>query len=332
MFTSILVPLDGSPESDVALPLARTIAHQTGAPITLLRVVPLPTWPGDRHELDAATDAIQRTAREMARSGAQVHGIARPGNVLDAILDQSRAQRADLIIMRTHARVGLGRVVLGSVTEHVVADSGVPVLLLRPGSRQPTNIRTLLVPVDGSPGGAVALGAAVGLAQATGAALKLLEVAVPIPLSVYTGYGFGGTFAIDPAWDEEALASARAYVDGIVTRLRGAGLVADSEARLAPDVAEAIVTVADQGSADLIVMSTQALIGPARALLGSVADAVVRGAHCPVLLVHRADVGAGPARPMTPPESRTISLESRFHASDGARVVRVPHQATACPP
>jgi hypothetical protein len=40
---------------------------------------------------------------------------------------------------------------------------------------------------------------------------------------------------------------------------------------------------------DLIVMSTRALTGPARALLGSVADAVVRTSHCPVLLLHRAD-------------------------------------------
>jgi nucleotide-binding universal stress UspA family protein len=87
------------------------------------------------------------------------------------ILEQRCAQRADLIITRTHARAGLGRAVLGSVTERVLSVSGVPVLLLRPGRRRVTYVRTLLVPIDGSPGGAVALGTAIGLAQATGAAL-----------------------------------------------------------------------------------------------------------------------------------------------------------------
>jgi hypothetical protein len=47
------------------------------------------------------------------------------------------------------------------------------------------------VPIDGSPGGAVALGTAVGLAQATGAALKLVDVEVPMPLYVYAGYEYG---------------------------------------------------------------------------------------------------------------------------------------------
>jgi nucleotide-binding universal stress UspA family protein len=58
---------------------------------------------------------------------------------------------------------------------------------------------------------------------------------------------------------------------------------------MVPDVADAIVTFAENASADVIVMSTRALTGPARALLGSVADAVVRTAHCPVLLLHRAE-------------------------------------------
>jgi hypothetical protein len=43
-------------------------------------------------------------------------------------------------------------------------------------------------------------------------------------------------------------------------------------------------------------MSTQALTGPARALLGSVADAVVRAAHCPVLLLHRAEIPRAPTK------------------------------------
>jgi nucleotide-binding universal stress UspA family protein len=171
MFTSILVPIDGTAESNVSLPLARTVARDTGASITVLRVLPLPEWPQDSDEFTATTDAVKRIADELGGSGARVQAVVRAGNVLDQILEQSRAQRADLIIMRTHARAGLGRAVLGSVTERVLSASGVPVLLLRPGGRRVTHVRTLLVPIDGSPGGAVALGTAIGLAQATGAAL-----------------------------------------------------------------------------------------------------------------------------------------------------------------
>jgi len=79
------------------------------------------------------------------------------------------------------------------------------------------------------------------------------------------------------------------YVDAVAARLRGLGLPADGEARMAPGVADAIVETAEQATAEMIVMSTQGLTGPARALLGSVADAVVRTSHCPVLLVHRAE-------------------------------------------
>jgi nucleotide-binding universal stress UspA family protein len=56
---------------------------------------------------------------------------------------------------------------------------------------------------------------------------------------------------------------------------------------MAPDIAECIVQVADQQTSDLIMMSTHALTGLRRAVLGSVADAVVRTAACPVLLLRR---------------------------------------------
>jgi nucleotide-binding universal stress UspA family protein len=245
----------------------------------------------ERAAFDQAAEALKRVADELASAGIQVDSVVRGGEVVDEILQQSREQAANLIVMRTHGRAGLGRAVLGSVTERVLAESRVPVLLLRPGGRRMNQVRMLLVPIDGSPGGALALDAAVGLVKATGATMKLLQITVPIRAALYAGDVYGGMTYFDPAWDEETLASARTYVDAMVKRLREAGIAADGEARQASNVAETIVTVAEEGAADLIVMSTQALTGPARALLGSVADAVVRSAHCPVLLVHRAEVG-----------------------------------------
>lgn len=296
MFKSILVPIDGTAQSNVALPLARTVARETGAAITLLRVLPVSDLPAGREAVGEATDTLKRIAKALiVGSDLQAKTVVRQSDdVADEILQQTRAQAADLIIMRTHGRAGLGRAILGSVAERVLAEGRIPVMLLRPGGRRIGQIRTLLVPIDGSPGGAVALGTGVGLAQATSATIKLLEVAVPMPSYAYTTDGYGGMPYFDPAWDEEALASAHVCVDAIVTRLRDAGLIADGEARMEPAVAQTIVAVAEGASADLIVMSTQALTGPARALLGSVADAVVRSSHCPVLLLHRSEADEMP--------------------------------------
>ena len=290
MFSRILVPLDGTPQSNAALPLADTMARATGAAITLVRVVTESLLPDAGAAAIAAKHDLERVGSGFAGQSVRVSCVVREGEVAPQILEQVHAQAADLIVMRTHGRAGLERAILGSVTESVLAATQVPVLLLRPGGRLISHLQTLLVPIDGSPGGAVALGTAVGLARATGAALELLEVAVPIPLYAYVGYEYGGIGEIDPAWDEEALASAHDYVKKIVTRLRAAGITVNGDARMQPAIAEAIVARAEETSADLIVMSTGALTGAARALLGSVADAVVRTSLCPVLLLHRAEI------------------------------------------
>jgi nucleotide-binding universal stress UspA family protein len=288
MFKNILIPLDGSPRANVALPLARTLARDLGASVTLLRVVDWPAVHENNEATVAASDKLRRIADELGASGLAVEALVRHGEAAEEILEQCRAQHADLILMRTHGRGGLERALLGSVTQQVLKGSHVPVMVLRAGGRHISHIRKLLVPVDGSPGGAVALGAALRLAQSCGAGLKLLQVAVPISTQVYMTYEFGGFDSIDPAWDEQAFAAATTYVNGLVKRLQGSKVHVEGQTTLTPDVAATIVDVADKTSADLIVMSTQALTGPARALLGSVSDAVVRHARCPVLLLHRA--------------------------------------------
>jgi nucleotide-binding universal stress UspA family protein len=284
VFSNILVPLDGTAESNTALPLARTVVKETGGAVTLLRVV----RPGDAAMAQEARAELGRIVVELTGSVGRVHSaVVESSDVAGSILDSIDRLRIDLVIMRTHGRAGLNRAILGSVTQDVLASSAVPVMLVRPGGRRITQLRKLMVPIDGSPGGSLALGTAVELSRTTGASLKLLEVAVPAASWMYPGDGYGGMAYYDPVWDEEALAGARAYVDGVVARLRAADVEADGAARQERMVAESIVQAADAAESDLIVMSTRALTGPARAILGSTADAVVRGAHCPVLLIHR---------------------------------------------
>jgi nucleotide-binding universal stress UspA family protein len=75
-------------------------------------------------------------------------------------------------------------------------------------------------------------------------------------------------------------------VAGLAERLRKTGLHVETRA-LRGEIGSTIHAVSDDTDTDLVVMSTHALTGPARAVLGSVADAVVRTSHRPVLLVRR---------------------------------------------
>lgn len=280
---NILVPLDGSALSNAALPLVRTLARATNASVTLMRVMPR----GDPLATLQAKGRLQKIAEELAGSGLTVASVVREGRAADEILAQAKTLPASMVVMRTRGRAGLERALLGSVTEQVLKHGDVPLVLMRPGQRRVTAIRQLVVPVDGSPGGALALDTAVKLARATGASITLVQVAVPVATQVPVAYDMSGTSYYDPAWDEDVLTSATDYVTAIVEQLRSNGLSVDGEAFTAPGAAEGIVEFADKHAADLVVMSTHALTGPARALIGSVADAVVRTAHCPVLLLRR---------------------------------------------
>ncbi len=288
MFKKLLVPLDGTPESAAALPLARAVARATAAELALLRVVP-PWLPGTPEPASVQASAyLEKVGRELRADGHPVDVAVRDGEApAEVIVDEVRARGVDLIVMATHGRGGLERAVVGSVTTQVLATSPVPLLALRPGGQRVARIRTLLVPVDGTPGGSLALGAAVGLARAAGARIVLLRVAVPLPLWVYEPtLGLDTGPLIDPRWNEDARASAQTYVDSLARRLRESGVEADGQALLGTP-AEAITRAAEQVAADIVVMSTHAHTGPARAMLGSVADAVVRTSRHPVLLMRR---------------------------------------------
>jgi nucleotide-binding universal stress UspA family protein len=291
MYSKILVPLDGRDEATIALTPALAIARATGASLLLLTVVD----DGATYaEGTAAEDSLRRLAAELTAGGLTVETRVRVGAPTAGIVDAALDAAADLIAMATHGRGGLARAFLGSVAEHVVAASPVPVLVLRPGGHAMTGVRTILVPVDGSPGGALALASAVALAGSTNARILLVEVVVQ--LAAYRTLDadvYGGLYGGDPAWDDEALEAAKRYTAGLAERLRAAGARADGMAVMAgaltpsAAVVEAIGATADRVDADLIVMSTHAHTGLARVLLGSVADGLIRHAHRPVLLVRR---------------------------------------------
>lgn len=283
MFRHLLAPFDGTPESESTLPLVALVARALGAEATLVRATD-----DDRPESEEATSAyLSERAEQLRQAGVATGVMVARGNPAEAIVDQDRRLGADLIVMATHGRSGLERMVLGSVAEGVLSRSTVPLLLFRPGGVLPQRLSTLLVPVDGSPGGSLAVRTAIGLARAVSARIVLLEAVAPAPA---LGYEMpdGSAAYVDPRWDEDARDGAQEYVDRLAARVKGEGIEATGVAKLGL-VVDTIAETANAERADLIVMSTHALTGPARAILGSVADAVVRTSAHPVLLLrHRA--------------------------------------------
>ncbi len=282
MFTHLIVPLDGTTESTVAVTQACALASLNGAAMTLLRVYaggsPTP------ETIEYLEQAAQGCSSPPAGS---IDVAVLGGNPVDVILEQVRQRQADLVVMRTRGRGGLSRAVLGSVAEGVVKGSPAPVLLLPPQAEPATPPRTILVPVDGSPGGALALGAARELALATGARLILRQVVVPASSYFVHASAVQGGIYVDPRWDEDAVSGARAYIDSLIRHLSAEGLECDGGVLVDNSVSDALLRSAAEQRADLIAMSSEAHTGAARVILGSVTDAVVRNAACPVLVLRR---------------------------------------------
>lgn len=289
MFAKVLVPLDGSLASVAALPLARAMLGTSAAELVLARVVDNATAlrlasSDAAHECESY---LNQVAGEFRGSPTRVATCVLFGSPGRAIVHAASSLDADLVVMVTHARGELGQLLFGSTAEYVVGHSPVPVLVVRPGGRQVAHIHTLLVPLDGSAGGKRALAAATRLARQHGARLDLITVIQGMP-----GYlkkplpGVDLSPVIAPTWNS-ARQEAADVLQVTADRLGRHGIQATARAVIG-DVTHEIVRAAELGDADLVVMSTHALAGPARNLLGSVAASVVREAGRPVLLVRRA--------------------------------------------
>ena len=134
----MLVPLDGSKLAEQALTKAVDIAEGRKPTLVLLRAAEASAWPGT----DPTDDQVRvvRQAEEyldgvkaaLARKGIRkVETSVWYGPPASAIVEAAGVTKADLIVMTTHGRSGLGRLILGSVAEAVLRGTSLPILLLR---------------------------------------------------------------------------------------------------------------------------------------------------------------------------------------------------------
>ena len=145
MYGRILVPVDGSPTSNRGLTEAINLAKDQKAKLRLLHAIDESFLVYDAYGM-VSWDSVTRSLREggkklmaeakslAARNGIDAESVVTEtlkDRVADVILKEARNWRADLIVMGTHGRRGLNRLLLGSDAERVLRDTSVPLLLVR---------------------------------------------------------------------------------------------------------------------------------------------------------------------------------------------------------
>jgi nucleotide-binding universal stress UspA family protein len=215
------------------------------------------------------------------------------GDTVETLADRVRDEAVDLVVMTTHGRGGVSRAWLGSVADGVLRRSPAPILLLRPGEgaegQREGGFPRVLVPLDGSATEDRMIEHAVAVAGTGQAEYILLRVlaADESPLrAVLPQRGETPSSRTQRATVEASLGS-RAEA------LRARGLAAATHIVVHDSPARAILDYAAESDASLIAMATRSRGGLERALLGSVADKVLRGSDRPLLLWNPAESEAG---------------------------------------
>ncbi len=151
MYTKILIPLDGSTLAERAIVQAEEIAKATGAELILIQVVqaPLGKTPeaGQAEEEKAfrenaaqARAYLSMVATRISGAGVRCRFVVLEGAPAAGILAFAHDEDVDLIVMSTHGRSGISKVVMGSVAEKVMLTTKRPVLLVKPERLQVTHI------------------------------------------------------------------------------------------------------------------------------------------------------------------------------------------------
>jgi nucleotide-binding universal stress UspA family protein len=288
----VLYPTDLSESSLNAVPMAAHLARVHGADLHMLHVYILhtlintdedPPFPGE----DEARRILEESVTEFSWSRVY-HHVARGVAAAPSIMAFAAEQDVDLIVMPSHGRRGVGRLLLGSVAEEVVRLSDRPVMVVRDTeSLDPERgFQRVLVPVDFSHHSRQALEFGRELAATYGADLEVLhvlehpqyaEMQYPVPL---------------------AEADLRAYATDRMDELLGGGPAETAERRriVAGYPADVIATEADVLAGTLVVMPSHGLRGMERLVLGSVTERVLRRSASPVLVLRTAVLKEEPER------------------------------------
>lgn len=285
-FKNVLVATDLSPLSEPALLWAKAIARRFGSELYVTHVItPSETALVPPEYWGSTQQAIEEAAlREMESLDAGLQGVHHKtllehGGVWQSISEDIDKFQIDLVVMATHGREGLGRLMMGSIAEEVFRRAPCPVLTIGPKVTSQIiggpEFRQILFATNFGPESLAAARYAVSLAQEFEAGLTLLNVM--------------DEESFEPPADPQVILQNRT---GRLRRL----ISANEELRREPqyrvefgDAAEQILSVADELTAGLIVVGAKSKnghTGAATHIVSATAHTVVSRATCPVMTVH----------------------------------------------
>jgi nucleotide-binding universal stress UspA family protein len=233
----------------------------------------------DRKTLDRCVEHI----REVGGTVAGSHLGA--GDAASEIVELAEELRVGLVVLGSRGRGRLRRALMGSVSTGVLRHAHCSVLIARghEDEREPC-LGKLLVAVDGSE-------------EATAAAQAATEIARAADSEVHVAYAMQEERyrpRLGPemweGWEEgfkRAKRSARSWVEQEAQRMKGEGAIKVEPHLLIGRPDAAIVWLAEEMGADLVLVGSRGLGAMRRALIGSVSDSVVRHAHCPVMVLRK---------------------------------------------
>jgi len=287
MFKNILVGSDGSCESLRATQMAAAIAKPMNATVVALNVFNLsaaaaylaPEALSCAEEIVKCGEAAQKEALEesgsiLAKAGVAFRTRAESGHPVETTIRVAADENADMVVVGTHGRNGLQRIFLDSVSDGVARHAPCPVLVVR---GYMSTIDNILVASDGSEEAGQALRAAAEIARAVSASITVLNVVDFGDVSNEPDAEETDEYAYGP----RMLKLVKQRTDDV---LKDSGI----EYRVTQqhrNPAEAIMDYAVASGADLIAIGSRGLGTFGRMLLGSVSNAILHHAPCPVLIV-----------------------------------------------
>jgi nucleotide-binding universal stress UspA family protein len=294
IYRRILVPLDGSVLAEQVLSHLQRLVSPAVTTVVLVNVIESMRYTGatPRYAPPNIYASLRSSAERyvvgqqerLQAAGFGVETYVIEGDPATRILHVATTANVDLIAMTTHGRSGFIRWALGSVAERIIRETQLPVFLVRETTALPGDrLRRILVPLDGSALAEQALPEAVALAKATGAELMLLQVIQPLDdrneeLLFKDAAEAKAVFA-------EWRMNVASYLQQLAQSIQAEGVNCLCKAELG-DVVSTIIDTAASEEVDLLVMSTHGRTGLSRWVYGSVANKVLRGVACPLLVIH----------------------------------------------
>lgn len=278
----LLATTDFSTRSELAVKRAALLRDQFRSALQLLHVVD-DDQPADvvDQETRQATSILQTMAARLpGDSGGETATLVKAGDPFQAIVQVATDNEADLIAMGPHRRRILRDVFVGTTIERVMRTGHHPVLMVNTEPKGP--YRRIGVATDISEASSNALATARSLGLLDGAHVSLIHAFEPLAKGMMI-YANVERERIEEYVAQEASETRRKLAD-FADKIQLAGLHYDIRLAEGPTM-RTIKEFVDREKPDLLVIGTRGLSGVKRILLGSVADAVLRGIECDILAV-----------------------------------------------